>query len=149
MEAMRKLIALLIGLTPLGIGYFMNDIMMQNQHLLLPYWLIGLIFLVVWCLVGYLTGDRAKFSVPLLLFAHLPALIALILNLYQEIILGQYWANWIGKATQFFFLPLVNIAAPLAFWSSRFCAVYVAATILMAVAYALGAFLKTRKARRS
>ena len=37
------------------------------------------------------------------------ALLALALVLVQELLLGHYWPNWAGVASQFFFLPLINL----------------------------------------
>ena len=35
----------------------------------------------------------------------------IILLIFQELILGQYWMNIFGTITQFYYLPLVNISS--------------------------------------
>ncbi|HBG39752.1 MAG TPA: hypothetical protein DDW58_11060, partial [Clostridiaceae bacterium] len=78
------------------------------------------------------------------IIANLPAFLVLLLNLYQEIILGQYWLNIFGAATQFYYLPLVNLSAPFTFWSHDFWTVYIIEFLLMFASYYAGAYLKKR-----
>ena len=103
---MKKMILVLLGFTPLAIGFQMNSWIMQNS--VLPYGLIGLVFLALWVLFGYLTCAFEKTSLKSAVIANSPAFLILLLIVYQELILGQFWPNAFGVATQFYYFPLLN-----------------------------------------
>jgi hypothetical protein len=101
----------LLGLIPFVLGFLMNSWMLQNPDDVLPYKLIGFIFLAFWVTVGFISYKFEKTPLKSAVIAHLPALLMLFFIMYQEIILDQYWANIFGMATQYYYLPLINIAA--------------------------------------
>jgi hypothetical protein len=107
----KKMPLFLLGLIPLVLGFFMNSWMIQNQDGVLPFKLIGFTFLAFWVMVGFISYKFEKTLLKSAVIAHLPALFILFFIMYQEIIVGQYWANVFGMATQFYYLPLINIAA--------------------------------------
>lgn len=108
---MKKLILFLIGLIPFVSGFLMNSWLMQNPNSVLPFKLIGSIFLVFWVLVGSITCKFDKTPYHSAVIIHLPALLVLLLIMYQDMILGQFWSNIFGLATQFYYLPLINISS--------------------------------------
>jgi hypothetical protein len=70
--------------------------------------------------------------------------------MYQEIILNQYWANLFGMATQYYYLPLINIAASVvgvfSFLMPGVKGIWLAGLIafsIMFAAYYLGYYLKS------
>ncbi|WP_210468068.1 hypothetical protein [Sporosarcina sp. 6E9] len=101
----------LLGLVPFVVGFLMNSWILQNQDSVLPFKLIGFIFLAFWVTVGFISYKFEKTLIKSAVIAHLPALLMLLFIMYQEIILGQYWANIFGTATQIYYLPLINISA--------------------------------------
>lgn len=118
--------------------------MMQNQNFTLPYKLTGIMYILFWLFIGFKTCEFGKTSLELAVIANLPALLVLLLNLYQEIILGQYWFNIFGIATQFYYLPLINLSSFFTFWTPYLWTVYIAGFILMFASYYKGAYLKKR-----
>lgn len=87
----------------------MNSWLLENPDSVLPFKLIGFVFLAFWVLVGFIGFKFEKALLKSSIIAHLPALLALSLIMYQ-IISGQLWSN-IFFAAQFYYLPLLNISA--------------------------------------
>ena len=71
--------------------------------------LIALGTLLLWGLISYLTFDGKSRVLSQTLAFNAASLLALALVLVQELLLGHYWPNWAGVASQFFFLPLINL----------------------------------------
>ena len=144
---MKKMILFLLGLIPFVFGFLMNSWLMQNQNIVLASKLIGIIFLIFWILVGFITFKLEKTPLKSAIIINLPAFLILLLIIYQEIILAQYWSNIFGLATQFYYLPLINISSflisiflPLTsfgIWSESLIAF-----LLMFASYYLGCYLK-------
>ena len=135
----------LVGLIPLVLGFIMNSWILENQDSVLPFKLIGFIFLAFWVIVGFIGFKFEKTLLKSVVIAHLPALLMLLLIMYQEIILGQLWSNLFGSATQFYYLPLINISASVvgifSFLLSGMTGVWsvcLIALLLMFTAYYLG-----------
>lgn len=104
------MILFLIGLIPFVLGFLMNSWLMQNPNSILPFKLIGIIFLVFWVLVGFITCKFEKTPYQSAVIIHSPALLVLLLIIFQHMILGQFWSNLFGLATQIYYLPLLNIS---------------------------------------
>jgi hypothetical protein len=139
----KKLLLLIIGLLPFAVGYGINALMLGPYYdVALPYGWIGVGMLAVWFVLGALTRRLGGTAFQSALIAHIPALIVLVLLLYQEWILGQYWLNIFGLVTQLFFLPLINIAGMLAFFAHTLPVVYIVAFLLMFAVFWLGARLR-------
>lgn len=141
---MKKIMLFLLGLSPFLLGFIMNSVMMQNQNLILPYKLIGITFILFWGFIGFKTCGFGKTPLGSAVIANLPAFFVLILNLYQEIVLGQYWFNIFGIATQFYYLPLINLSSTFAFWTPYVWVIYIAGFLLMLASYCTGVYLKKR-----
>lgn len=107
---MKRLVLVLLGLIPLALGFWMNSWMMNNPNNMLPYKLIGIVFLVFWFMIGFITYNFEKTPLKSAAIANLPALLMLIVIIFQELVLGKYWMNLFGAATQFYYLPVVNIS---------------------------------------
>ena len=143
---MKKLIILnLLGFIPLFIGIIMNYIIMQD--VILSFNLIGFIFIIFWIFIGYKTEGVEETPAKTSISIHMPAAFALILVLFQELILGQYWFNILGMLTQLFFLPLISIGSYLTFWTPRIWPVYIVAFLLMIGSYYIGIRIKKRRQR--
>lgn len=127
----------------------MNSWLMQNQDSVLPFNLIGLIFLAFWVTVGFISYKFEKFLLKSAVITHLPALLMLIFIMFQEIVLGQYWSNVFGIATQYYYLPLINISSSvvgillsLTPWAIQIWSASLIAFSLMFASYYLGYHLR-------
>ena len=143
---MKKIILFFIGFIPLLLGYIMNYLMMTVYYdKLLPYGAIGIIFLIAWFGLGLITYHFANSNIEAMVIAHLFGFIDLILIIFQEVILKHYWSNQIGIITQFFYLPLINIAGRFVFLSTRVYWIYVVAFVLMCIAFYLGRLVRKKR----
>ncbi len=78
------------------------------------------------------------------ILANTVGFIVLVLVLYQEIFMGQYWANQIGIASQFYFLPLLSIAFGFTTIFQTMSATYIVAFSMMCMAFYLGCYASKR-----
>ncbi len=108
---MKKLLILIIGFSPLLIGYGINLIIYNNMNTNLGPLLdiISVLFFLYWGLLGYIFYKFTDSKSSTLIICNLPAFIALILMIFQETINKKYWANFLGFATQFFYLPALRV----------------------------------------
>lgn len=144
---MKKASLFLLGLTPLILGFLMNSWVMKNQNSVLPSKLLGVIFLMFWGLVGFRTCRVEKTILRSAAITNLPAFLMLLFVLFQEIVLGRYWANIFGVIPQFYFLPLVNISSTIIglFFTVYFSAIDLISFLLMFGVYYLGGHLRNQK----
>ncbi len=108
---MKRLAFLFCGCFPLVLGYLLNYLIMSNY--VPPLFLIGIAILIVWFLVGMFSAKFIEHKTEIILLLNAPAFLFLLLGLLQEIVLGQYWLNQVGLATQLYYLPLLNFTATL------------------------------------
>lgn len=146
---MKRITLILLGLVPLVLGFLMNSWMMGNQNSVLPFKIIGIIFLLFWVLVGFITCDFERTPFKSAIIANLPAFLILLFLFFQEIILGRFWANMFGIVTQFYFLPLINLSSSIVgfFFSLiglgiHFSLVSLVSFLFMFGAYWFGSYLK-------
>ena len=100
-----------LGVLPLVLGFFYNWMLTTLPVRGILYLLLPVLLLVGW---GYLSYRVASSSSNPFLQALLTCsfgLVILVLVLYQELAMGQYWGNLVGIATQFFFLPWISLAS--------------------------------------
>lgn len=145
----KKLSLFLLGFIPLGLGSIISWLIMQFPHFVLPFRLIGVGFLIFWAFLGFVTYSFKEAALTSVSAVNLVAFFALILNLYQEIILGRYWGNLLGLCTQFFYLPTLNISFLLTFWSSRIWGAYIAGFFLMCSAYSIGFQIRKHQTKQA
>lgn len=109
---MLKTIKLIgVGIIPLFLGFLLNWLMTILPITGFVSILLGLLLLLVW---GYCSFKLSSPTQNFILQAFSMCafgLLLLILVLCQEIIVGAYWNNVIGFATQMFFLPWISLAA--------------------------------------
>lgn len=145
---MKRLILFLLGLTPLVLGFLMNSWMVKNQNSVLPFKLIGIIFLLYWVVVGFITCKFERTSLKSAIIANLSAFLMLLFILFQEIILEEYWTNMFGIVTQFYFLPLVNISSSIVGFFGfviYFSVASIISFLFMFGSYYLGSYFKNQK----
>ncbi|MHA6253090.1 hypothetical protein [Oceanobacillus sp. CAU 1775] len=142
----KKMILLLLGFIPLIIGFLMNSWIIDNPDSVLPSNLIGIIFLVLWIVVGFISFTFEKSQLKSFLIVHLPAIAMFVLLMYQEMIVGGYWSNLLGVATQFYFMPMIGLAHSLIsifiFTTKGLWLMCLLALLLMVVAFYLGNYFR-------
>ncbi|MEG0913305.1 MAG: hypothetical protein RSG53_06825 [Oscillospiraceae bacterium] len=144
---MKKLLLILFGFIPLGIGWVMNWLLITFPNTVFPFGYISIAFLVLWAWLGFISYKFEKTINVSMCLIHLPMFLALALNLYQEIVLGHYFNNIVGVCTQFFYLPILNTAYTLTSWSARLWVAYIAGFFLMCLAYFSGYALKKHRTK--
>lgn len=146
---MKKLLLLLIGFIPFAVGYGLNALMLGAYYdTALPYGWIGVSMLVIWFGLGMLARPLGESAFQSAMVVHIPGLLVLALILYQELVLGQYWLNAVGFATQLFFLPLIYLSGIITFFASAMSAVYISAFLLLFTAFWLGGRLRTHRQKQ-
>jgi len=135
----------------------MNQWIVQNPEKVLPYKLISLFFLAFWVIVGFTSSKFAKNLLRSSLIVNLPAFLMFLLNMYQQIVVGQYWPGAIGDLSQFYFLPLTNISGSVIevfmFFTLFFTnqvqtssswILFLTSFLLMVISYYLGGYLRRK-----
>lgn len=141
---MKKIIPIILGLTPFLFGGFLNWIMLTFSNLVPNLILVAVMFLLMWFLFArILSGCVGRWAVLLL---NLPAFLVLILLGIQELYFGSYWLNFVGIWTQYFYLPLLNLGYALTTFFHRLTPAYCACFLIMAAVSALGCKFKMNKA---
>lgn len=136
---MKKFILILEGIIPFFIGYGMNYLIMGPfYNTVLPYKLISIAFLIAWFFVGRYSYKFVSNKKVATIWGNSVALIVLLLVLYQEVILGQYWPNQVGIATQYYYLALINIASVFTRMFHTMPATYVTAFLMMCIVFYWG-----------
>lgn len=133
------LILLALGFLPLGAGLlFERFILAYPPDQVPPFFLIGLLFLLLWGLLAFFAAGREGHGLRAAILLNIPALLFLVLNGVQILLLGAYWSNVLGHWSQLFFLPVLNLGSRLAFWLPSSFAHLIAAFVLMAGASLVG-----------
>lgn len=145
----------MLGLIPFIIGFLMNQWIVKNPESVLPHKLISILFLAFWVLVGFTSSKFTKNLLKSSIIVNLPAFLMLLLNMYQQIIVGQYWTGAMGEFSQIYFLPLINITGSVVEFFMFFITFFtnqvhtisswilsLTAFLLMFIAYYLGGYLR-------
>jgi len=137
-----KLVA--VGLVPLALGAVLHAIVLARPDTIPPVFWIGVGFLLLWGVLGYLLCGWGDSKIEVTAYAHLIGGIFLLLILFQEIVLGHYLSNALGLVTQSYFLLLLNVSFWLAPWAGYVWAVNIVALVLMIGAFYLGCHIKKK-----
>jgi len=142
---MRRGLQITAGLLPLLLGLALQILLIAQQTLLLPYFWLGIVFLIVWATLGYHLCGWDDSIAAVTVRAHAIALAFLLINLFQTLILGHFFANALGSLTQSYFLILLNLGTSLVpgntiqLWMAE-----LAAFILMVGAFYAGCRIRRR-----
>ncbi|MEL7657363.1 MAG: hypothetical protein AAGU75_15825 [Bacillota bacterium] len=141
---MKKMILVLLAFSPFAIGFFLNFIYSNyNLNGFVFLW-ISILFLGFWFLLGYWSSGFIKSAVQSVWIGNSLTIFTLVLIVFQEIILGRYFYNILGIASQLFYLPVLKfiyeteefiyfLNSVHAMWMS-----YVLAAAFMIVVYYMG-----------
>ena len=100
---------LLLGMTPLAVGCVQNVAALYLGAFGLVMDIIGIVLLILWGYVAYRVSDPGKNPVMQSFLLCSFGLLMLVLALYRELIVGQYWFHIVGFAAQAYFLPLLSL----------------------------------------
>lgn len=145
---MKKLVLLLLGLIPFPVGYLVNYLMMENVFINgLHYTLVNLFCLAIWFLLGMFLHSLASTKIKAAAIANCPAFIVLLLILFQEVVLGQYWMNIVGIASQFFYMPFLYLTFRITPMFHTMSPTYIVAFCLMCIVFYWGCCVGMRRAK--
>jgi hypothetical protein len=105
-----------IGFLPLPIGFLINHLMMTIWFYTFPggtLFSINIAILVLWFICGWFYAKFFYSKREPLLLLNSAAILAIVLILFQMLVIGRFWPNWFGITPQFFYLPLMNLASRL------------------------------------
>ena len=138
------IMAFVLGAFPFLIGGIQNWYMLTYVDSVLPYGFISLAVLLLWGCIAYLLNDRYHRTKAIVISLNLIAILVLLLLGIQELMLHSYWMNFVGKWSQLFYLPMINLGFSLTNWSHSALTAYVACFVLMVVASFVGCKLKEK-----
>ena len=133
-----------LGVFPFLIGGIQNWYMLTYVDSVLPYGFISLAVLLLWGCIAYLLNDRYHRTKSIVISLNLIATLVLLLLGIQELMLHAYWMNLVGKWSQLFYLPMINLGFSLTNWGHSVFAAYVACFILMVAVSIVGCKLKEK-----
>jgi len=105
----QSLKLLLLGLTPFVAGTALNaaiPTVFQSFSVLHSTVLLG-----VWGFMSYKIRSPKDTALRNAISIHVPALAVFLLAMYQVYLRGEYWPNALGILTQFYYLPVIALAA--------------------------------------
>jgi len=147
---MKRFVLVLFAVSPLAVGYWLSYALQKfNWAGGVPF-MISILFLVYWFLIGYFSVRLTKSSRESFLIGNGFAALVLLLNVFQGVILHRFFLNGIGTATQNFYLPMIPLSVKIGFFIPHhaFWGTCILAFILMAVIYYLGYSLKRKNLNR-
>lgn len=144
----KKGLLSVLGILPLLIGFIMNLLILRTDFS--PGFFLEGILLGVWGLLGYKLCRNKDHLLKNTIFIHIPAFFFLLLLLFQELVVGRFWLNFIGSAAQFFYLPALvparMIISPFRhFQATAMWPAFLAEFILLFFASWFGGWLKSRR----
>ncbi|MDF2485652.1 MAG: hypothetical protein K0R46_1820 [Herbinix sp.] len=144
---MKKVFVLITGFTPFLIGYGLNLIVLKSgSEVAFVFDIYTIMFFLFWGLMGFVFSKFTSSNVYTLVICHLPALLVLLLILIQELINKQYWHNYLGVVTQFFYLPTIRISFKITGLLSmhKMWETYIISFLLMIAVFYLGGFIRNK-----
>lgn len=141
----RNLKLALIGTIPLWVGIVINSILSVAT---MPIVIVSGFFLGCWCFISYKCAIGWEDLLPQALWLNLFGFIMLVLVLIQELILGSYWINYVGLASQLYFLPglgFVSFLIGRMMETITLPPLYAAEMVFLFLFSLLGCWLKSKK----
>jgi len=132
--------SLLLGSAPIGLGYYVNNIYMNDDVGQAGLMMISVMFFLVWFILGLLLGGiKVNIKISVLLI-HFVGIACFLSSVIQEDILGGYLMNPIGFIPQLYFLPMLKIAYNVDFFHliHRMPTTFFVTLVLMMIVYIAG-----------
>ena len=135
---------LLMGMLPFFVGYIFYIVSLQTNILSSS---VSAIYLMLWSLLTYLLSEKKGSVLAQTCKAlSIPTVILLAL-LYQEILLGAYWDDFIGIWSQLYYTPALSLAMSadrILLDSQRLWPTYCLEWLMLAFATHVGVLCKKR-----
>ena len=138
------ILAFVFGALPFLIGCIQNWYMLTYVDTVLPYGLISFAVLLLWGCIAFLLNTRYQKTKVIVISLNLIAAFNLVLLGIQELVFHAYWANSLGRLTQYFYLPMLSFGFSLTNWSHRVFTACVASFALMIAVSMLGCKLREK-----
>lgn len=106
---MKKIIIVLMSITPLFLGYLLNHLMMKYDIYGFKVDLFSVIFYFYWFCFGYLTGKFATSAKEGILLGNVLGIICTALIIGQMILIERFSTGYLGMLPQMYFLPSISI----------------------------------------
>jgi len=139
---MNKLILLLIGIVPLLLGYLINYLMFIGM---MPLYIIYIAAWIIWFIAGMYSIKLIDKRIVSILILNIPAALFLLLVLYQEVVIGQYWLNIIGLLPQLFYSPFIYVGFRITPMFHQVFYAYIASFLCMLLVSFIGRFVGERR----
>ena len=143
---MKRIVKLiLIGTLPMWIGIVLNSILTVAS---MPIFIVSTFFMGAWVYLSYKCTIGWQDLLPQALWLNLFGFVMLLLVLFQELILGSYWMNYLGMATQLYFLPglaFVSVLIGRHMPVITTVTMYAAEVVVLFLLSLLGCWLKSKK----
>ena len=143
---MKRIVKLiLIGTLPLWIGIVLNSILTVAS---MPIFIVSAFFMGAWVYLCYKCAIGWQDLLPQAVCLNLFGFVMLLLVLFQELVLGSYWMNYLGMATQLYFLPglaFVSVLIGRHMPVITIPAMYASEMVILFLLSLLGCWLKSRK----
>lgn len=144
----RVLCLIAVGISPLFLGFLMNWLVQTAPSLFAFPTVLTVLLLLAWGYCSYKLTTPAK-NFLLQAFAMCAfGLVMLILAVYQELRMGEYWQNLIGLGSQFFFLPWISLGAKIISIFARDIKIwpmYIVSWVCLFLASGIGCYIKRQK----
>ena len=125
-----------LGCLPFVCGGLMDWYMMQNEEARLPFFIIGVLFLVLWSAIAFLMLPHMENTKKTVRWLNAVGFVVLLLLLVQDLVVGAYWTNFLGRWTQYYYLPMLYIGFQLL--NGSLIGSYVISYALMVVVSVMG-----------
>ena len=143
---MKRIIKqILIGTIPLWMGIVLNSILSVAS---MPIFIVSAFLMGCWCFLSYKCAIGWEDLLPQALWLNLFGFVMLTLVLLQELVLGGYWMNYLGMATQLYFLPglaFVSVLIGRHMTTISIPPLYAAEMVCLFLFSLLGCWLKSKK----
>lgn len=150
---MKKLKLLFLAFTPFIIGELLGYAMGKFDWYGGIITAISILFFAYWFFIGHISANYTKSSRESILIGNSFAITALVLVLFQELVLKRYMSNVVGVVSQMFYLPALRVAVIIQntitfFMTTHYIWItYILEFILMLAAYYKGYLMGLRKIR--
>ena len=109
---MSNILCVLFGFFQFLIGVIMNyALQVRNYMLVLPYTLIGIVLLGIWCAAAYIFNKKIRNPYKVMLLLNLIPFLDFLLICVQLFVYDQFWFNIVGIWSLTFYLPLTRLGA--------------------------------------
>lgn len=99
------------GITPVLVGFLMNRLILRLPISGMVVRLLTALLLLLWGYFAFRISNTDQSPVLQAFFMCAFGLFMLALVLYQELVVGAYWPNFVGFASQMYFLPCLSFAS--------------------------------------